>query len=194
MLMAEDEAAVKAKLMSPKSLRILVCTPDGQCYMNNGIPLGMCNFKEVVYDSVGTEPLIAEAADGVTASQGASSSVAQCCYCEYIVIREASARAIAHMPPNARYPAIHGAFFVLKYVTSEATMNRIQIEAAQCDQATIHHALCKHYGASTARGTKEQCKRNVNADKLIEELSAHERAWRQSSKRKRGNGDEGACA
>jgi len=119
--------------MSPKNLRILVCASNGQCFMSDGIPQSMCDIREAAYDSLGTEPLLIPDKEG-----------APPCYCEYIVVREGSPD--ARKPRNAVYGKISGAFFVLKYVTSKSTMNRIQIEVAQFDQGAIMGALAARYG------------------------------------------------
>lgn len=129
-------AAAKKTLMSPKTLRIMVCAADGQFFMSDGIPPSMCDMCEPAYDSLGTEPLLVP-----------DHKKAPPCYCEYIVIREGSPDACRTKPQNAMFRKIHGAFFVLKYVTSKATLNRIQIEVAQYDQAAIIRTLNEKYGA-----------------------------------------------
>lgn len=99
--------------------------------MNDGIPQSMCDIREAMYESLGVEPLLIP-------------ERAPPCYCEYIVVREGSPE--TRKPRNAVYGKISGAFFVLKYVTSKITMNRIQIEVAQFDQGAIVGALAARYG------------------------------------------------
>ena len=126
--------STRRTLMSPKSLRVMVCAADGSCSMSDGIPPGVYDIRAPAYDSLCTEPLLVP-----------DHKKAPPCFCEYIVVREGSAEAAASKPANQAFRRIAGSFFVLKFVTSKPTMNRIQIEVAQSDQSVIVRALRTKY-------------------------------------------------
>ena len=58
-----------------------------------------------------------------------------------MVLREGSTQSARGKLPNPMFGKIAGTFYVLKYVTSKTTLNRIQIEVASYDQASIIRAL-----------------------------------------------------
>lgn len=121
-------------LMSPKQLRIMVCASDGRVFMSQGIPQHMYDIRQPAYDSLCIEPLVVP-----------DDKQAPPCYCEYIVLREGCPDSACAKPPNAICNRIAGTFYILKFVTSKPTLNRIQIEVAQYNQPTILQSLHKKY-------------------------------------------------
>lgn len=117
----------KTTLMSPHKLRIFVCDSSGACSFSEGIPSKLKDaIQQPLYVSLLHEPLAIR--DTVKRPE---------CYCEYILLTDTSITT----PPNSVYKRLRGTLFVLKYVTSKPSQNRIQIEVAQYDKDAILKAL-----------------------------------------------------
>jgi len=130
----EAMTAAKNALLKPDKLRILVCDQDGRLFFSNGLPpRSTCTISCPVYELLAREPLLVE--DKIKKPP---------CCCEYILIKES----LPSVKPNAFFNKLHGTFFVYKYVTSQTTGNRVQIEMSTMDQASVIKVIDARYRSS----------------------------------------------